>query len=184
MKDGITVGINKEGVKPVAAKTNTKEMAITAVFIALTFVFTALLNVQFPATMGGLIHLGNIPLLVAAMLYGKRCAAICGGVGMAAYDLMSNWAIYAPCTLIDVALMGYVAGLICSKSSKTRTRAIAIIVASIIKVVGYYVYEIFLFKSFIVPLGSVPGNLMQVLVAGAIVMAIITPLEKQVKHVR
>ena len=50
-----------------------KELAITAICIVLVYVFTAVVNVKLPiAAAGGLIHLGNVPLFVAAILFGKR----------------------------------------------------------------------------------------------------------------
>lgn len=40
---------------------------------------------------GGLIHLGNVPLFVAAMLFGRKTGAIAGAFGMGLFDLMSGW---------------------------------------------------------------------------------------------
>ena len=38
-------------------------LSITALFVALTYVFTAFVNIRLPiAANGGLIHLGNVPL--------------------------------------------------------------------------------------------------------------------------
>ena len=50
----------------------TFEITMAALFIALTYVATAFINVRIPFLVanGGLIHLGNIPLLVAAAIYG------------------------------------------------------------------------------------------------------------------
>lgn len=52
---------------PVAEKQTTSSqirfITITAMFIALTYVFTAFVNIKLPiAANGGLIHLGNVPL--------------------------------------------------------------------------------------------------------------------------
>lgn len=48
-------------------------LTITALFIALTYVFTAFVNVRLPITAnGGLIHLGNVPLFICAILFGKK----------------------------------------------------------------------------------------------------------------
>ena len=55
----------------VAAKKgySTKELVLDAMFIALTYVFTAFVNVRLPiAANGGLIHLGNVPLFICAIL--------------------------------------------------------------------------------------------------------------------
>ena len=58
-------------------------IAITAMAVALTYVFTAFVNVRLPmAANGGLIHLGNVPLFIMAILFGKKTGAIAGGVGM------------------------------------------------------------------------------------------------------
>ena len=48
-------------------------IAVTAMAVALTYVFTAFVNVRLPiAANGGLIHLGNVPLFIMAILFGKK----------------------------------------------------------------------------------------------------------------
>lgn len=48
-------------------------LTITAAFVALTYIFTAFINVKLPiAANGGLIHLGNVPLFIGAILFGKK----------------------------------------------------------------------------------------------------------------
>ena len=94
-------------------------LAITALLTALVYVFTAFVNIRLPITAnGGLIHLGNVPLFIGAILFGKRVGAIAGGVGMALFDLLSGWTIWAPFTLVIVGLMGFVVGLICERRNK------------------------------------------------------------------
>lgn len=84
-----------------------KSLAITAVCLVLVYVFTAVVNIRLPfAPNGGLIHLGNVPLFVAAILFGKRTGMIAGGVGMALFDLFSGWTLWAPFTLVIVGCMG------------------------------------------------------------------------------
>lgn len=88
-----------------SVKENVKVITVTGLFIALTLVFTACVNVKLPFGYGGLIHLGNIPLFLAAMLYGKRTGFFAGAFGMAIFDIMSSWTIYAPCTFITCGLL-------------------------------------------------------------------------------
>ncbi len=65
-------------------------LTITAAFVALTYIFTAFINVKLPiAANGGLIHLGNVPLFIGAILFGKKTGAIAGGIGMGLVDLLS-----------------------------------------------------------------------------------------------
>ena len=71
---------------------NIRFITITALFIALTYVFTAFINIRLPITAnGGLIHLGNVPLFICAIIFGKKSGAIAGGVGMGLFDLLSGW---------------------------------------------------------------------------------------------
>ena len=88
-------------------------LTITAVFVALTYIFTAFINVKLPiAANGGLIHLGNVPLFIGAILFGKKTGAIAGGIGMGLFDLLSGWTLWAPFTLIIVGIMGFTVGKI------------------------------------------------------------------------
>lgn len=162
-------------------KFNTKDFVICALFVALTFVATMFINIRLPIMgNGGLIHLGNIPLFLAAFIFGKRTGAIAGGFGMALFDLISGWTAWAPFTLIIVGAMGYVAGLIAEKMTcnKQISYVVAIVAACIIKIVGYYFAEVFLYHNWIVPLGSVPGNIIQVVFAGIVVLPFAERLAK------
>ena len=162
----------------------TKILIINALFIALTFVATMFINVRLPIVgNGGLIHLGNIPLFLAAFLFGKKTGAIAGGIGMAMFDLVSGWTLWAPFTLIIVASMGWVSGLIAEKleCNAVLKYSIAVVCACVIKIVGYYFAEVILYHNFIVPLGSIPGNIIQVLLAGIIVIPFAPRLAAAVK---
>ena len=47
-------------------------LTVTAIFVALTYIFTAFINVRLPiAANGGLIHLGNVPLFIGAIIFGR-----------------------------------------------------------------------------------------------------------------
>lgn len=169
-------------------KTNTAGMdirflTVTALFIALTYVFTAFINVRLPiAANGGLIHLGNVPLFICAILFGKKSGAIAGGVGMGLFDLLSGWTAWAPFTFIIVAVMGFAVGAITEKRHGLGWDALAIAIAAIIKVVGYYIAEIIIYGNWLAPMASIPGNLVQIGVAAVIVLIIVEPLRKAVAH--
>ena len=112
-------------------------IAVTAMAVALTYVFTAFVNVRLPiAANGGLIHLGNVPLFIMAILFGKKTGAIAGGVGMGLFDLLSGWTAWAPFTFIIVGIMGYVVGAITEKHDQYGWKVAAIFAAFVIKIVG------------------------------------------------
>ncbi|MBM6838847.1 ECF transporter S component, partial [Clostridium saudiense] len=74
-------------------------------FIALVYIATTI-NIQLGPTSGGLFHLGNVMSFTIAMVFGKKAGAISGGIGMALYDILSPYAIWAPFTLIIRVIMG------------------------------------------------------------------------------
>ena len=105
---------------------------------------------------------------------------------MALFDLMSGWTAWAPFTLVIVGSMGFVVGLIAEKKPFKNAQVnnvLSVILALIIKVVGYYFAEVILYGNWVAPLGSIPGNVLQVGVAGIIVLAFIEYLRKYIKEI-
>lgn len=162
----------------------TQELVVTALMIALTYVATWLINIRLPLVgSGGLVHLGNVPLFVAAMLFGKKTGALAGGVGMGLFDLLSGWTAWAPFTFVIVGLMGFETGWFAEKSPFSRrylNDIVSILIALLIKITGYYIAEVILYHNWITPFGSVPGNILQVGTAAVIVLAIL-PVLRRVK---
>ena len=117
------------------------------------------------------------------MLFGRKTGAWAGALGMGLFDLMSGWTAWAPFTFVIVGCMGYSIGLIAEKKpfrSMFANDVLSVIVAIIIKIVGYYFAEVILYGNWVAPLGSIPGNIIQVGVAGVIVVACIGQLRKRV----
>ena len=57
----------------VNSKSSVKTLAINGLSIALVFLATGFINIRLPiAANGGLIHLGNVPLFLAAIIFGKK----------------------------------------------------------------------------------------------------------------
>jgi uncharacterized membrane protein len=161
--------------------TKTKVLVINALFIALTVVATMFINIRLPIMgNGGLIHMGNIPLFIAAFVYGRKTGAIAGAFGMGLFDIISGWALWAPFTFVIVGAMGYVAGLMAEKmpGKKVFVYSLAVAAALVIKIVGYYFTEVVLYGNWIQPFGSIPGNVMQVLIAGLIVIPLAGRMKK------
>lgn len=156
---------------------HTKQLVYAALGIALVFICTSFLNLRLPiAANGGLVHLGNVPLFVIAILYGRRFGALAGGIGMALFDVVGGWFLWAPFTLVIVGLMGYTVGAICEKRRTMTAYVLALVAACLIKVVGYYGAEGIIYGNWLVPMTSIPGNLVQIGVAAVIVLPIVTKL--------
>jgi len=164
----------------------TRMLVLHALFITLTFLATMFINIRLPLMgNGGLIHLGNVPLLIAAFIFGRKSGAIVGAFGMALFDIVSGWTLWAPFTFVIVGTMGYVAGLIAEKMPGKRifVQALAVIVALIIKVVGYYFTEVILYGNWILPFGSIPGNIMQLVIAGIVVVPLLKGFEQRIGRI-
>ncbi|MBP2656902.1 MAG: hypothetical protein H6Q73_4471 [Firmicutes bacterium] len=157
----------------------TKQLVYAALGIALVFTCTIFVNVRLPiAANGGLIHLGNVPLFIIAIIYGRWLGALAGGIGMALFDVVGGWLLWAPFTLIIVGFMGYIVGAICESNKTLKAYIMALTAACIIKVVGYYGAEVIIYGNWITPITSVPGNLVQIGVASIVVLPVVAKLRK------
>lgn len=170
-----------------AANTSSaKQVAINGISIALVFIATGFINLRLPIVAnGGLIHLGNVPLFLAAIIFGKKTGAISGAVGMALFDLFSGWTLWAPFTFVIVGIMGWVVGKITENKSHNTILwyVIAILAALAIKIVGYYIAEGIIYGNWVAPAASIPGNIVQILTAAVIVLPLAKPLKKQLSAI-
>lgn len=155
-------------------------IALCAVFTALTCVFTMFIQIPVLPAMGGIVHFGNVPLFIAAALFGKKTGAIAGGVGMALSDLLTPWAVWAPVSLVVVGIMGFVFGLIVNRRPSLPRLLLASLAVLLIKIAGYYIGEVILYGNWLAPLASVPGNITQIAVGAVISIPIIMTLKSAV----
>ena len=78
---------------------DTIKIVVSGMFIALVIVAT-FINVPFPGAVGGLVHLGTLMMLIIALRFGRYYGALAGGIGMALFDVLSGWALWAPGTFV------------------------------------------------------------------------------------
>lgn len=154
----------------------TTTLAVTAMFIVLVFVFTRI-GFTVTAFLGTYVHLGNIPLFIAAILFGRKVGMIAGGVGMALFDATSPFVAWAPFTLVIVALMGYVTGLIAERHNRYSWYILAVGLSIVIKLAGYYIADGIIVGNWLAPMASIPSNALQVIVGAVVALAILRPLE-------
>ena len=165
------------------AAAHAKTAAVNGISIALVFLATAFINIRLPiAANGGLIHLGNVPLFLAAAIFGKRTGAVCGAFGMGLFDLLSGWTLWAPFTFVIAGFIGYTVGRLTEDPAASYSRyVLAVILALIIKVAGYYIAEAVIYGNLAAPLASVPGNVIQIGVASAVFLIVIKPIRAGLK---
>ncbi|URN40851.1 ECF transporter S component [Peptoniphilus genitalis] len=156
-----------------------RDLVVTSLFIALVYVFTWVVKIQLPfSPNGGLIHLGNVPFFLAAIFFDKRVGMTAGALGMGLFDLTSGWILWSPMTVISALIMGYILNKMNYKKYTLKSLILSFILVALVKVVVYYIGEIFILSSFAAPLASIPGNLIQIGVSSIIVLVILKPMEK------
>lgn len=181
MKAAANAAVNKEASRQ-KEQIDIRSITICAMCVALTYIATAFINIRLPIQAnGGLIHLGNAALFIAAVLFGKKTGAIAGAVGMGLFDLLSGWVLWAPFTFVIVGAMGFVVGKITEKHKGLGWILLAIACALLIKVGGYYIAEGIIYSNWIAPVTSIPGNIVQIVVGAVIAVPVIGVLNKVVR---
>ena len=160
----------------------TVSMIVCALFIGLTFIFTSAFHVPL-AVHGGLVHFGNVPLLVAAILFGKKLGAV-SGLGMVLFNLVhAHLTMWAPFTLVISAVMGFAVGLVMGRRQTLPYFILAMALAALIRVSGFYFAGVILLGNWIVPLEAMIPNFAQILLAAPIVWIIIKPLRPGIEKI-
>lgn len=119
-----------------------RKLTLGGVLAALVLLLTYLIKVPVPAT-GGYVHLGDGVIFLAAALLGPY-AALIGGVGSALADLLGGYFVYIGPTFVIKAAMGAIAG-VCVREKAPLRNALVFVVAEVLMVAGYFVFEGFLF---------------------------------------
>lgn len=175
-----------EGTSKIKQKIKNRDLVETALLISLVFVSTRFINIRLPiASNGGLVHLGNTMLFISAIVFGKKKGACAGAFGMGLFDLLSEWAIWAPFTFIIRGVMGYIIGKIAWSKGKNgnniATNIFAIILSGIWMICGYFVTEMILYGNPIQAMASIPGNITQIVIGIIIGVPIAKILKKHIK---
>lgn len=142
------------------------QLALTALLIALVFLATMLIQIKLPIKAnGGLVHFGTAMLFIVSIVFGPKKGAMAGAIGMALFDVVGGWLIWAPITLVARGLQGWIVGTIAWSGDKqgasTLRNVIAMTISMPLMAAVYYVGEVVLYGSWIAPLASIPGDAMQ-----------------------
>lgn len=161
-------------------KNTTYKIVISSLFAALICVATMLIKI--PSPLKGYINLGDGIVLLAAWVLPLPYGLVAAGLGSALADLFSGYVVYAPATFAIKALMVVVAyscyKLFTKKTKSTISRIFSGILAEIVMILGYFLFEGILY-GFVPSLVNIPANAVQA-VAGIIIgVVLITVFEKQ-----
>lgn len=161
-------------------KNATQKIVISSLFAALICVATMLIKI--PSPLKGYINLGDGIVLLAAWVLPLPYGLVAAGLGSALADLFSGYVVYAPATFAIKALMAVVAyscyKLFTKKAKSTISRIFSGILAEIVMILGYFLFEGILY-GFVPSLVNIPANAVQAAAGIIIGVVLITVFEKQ-----
>lgn len=92
----------------------TREVALTASFMAMVFLSTSLFYIALVSSTG-FFNLGEAFVYLAALVGGPVVGALAGGIGAAMADMVLGYGIFAPATLVFKGLEGFTVGFLYHK---------------------------------------------------------------------
>ena len=82
---------------------------------------------------------------------------------MGLFDLLSEWAMWAPFTFVVRGIMGYIIGKIAWSNGREGNNMLVniagILVSGVWMIAGYYATEGILYGNWVSPVMSIPGNI-------------------------
>lgn len=156
-------------------KTNqVKRLAYAGLFTALVTVETMFFKIPIPIT-NGYVNLGDGFIFAAGMVLGPLAGAV-GAVGSALADLLAGYPHYAIVTFFIKGAMGLLVGCLVKKYdySKLLKNCLIFLLAEVIMVGGYFVFESF-YYDVAAALGAVLPNAVQG-VFGVVIGAVLAPV--------
>lgn len=140
----------------------TKRIVTAALITSLVCVATMIIKI--PSPLKGYLNLGDCIVLIAGWMLSPIYGFMAAGLGSALADLFAGYVTYAPATFIIKGLMALVAfacfKLMSKKMGKFPSRLIGAILAEILMVMGYFVFEGFLY-GFAPSVVNIPANAVQ-----------------------
>lgn len=128
-------------------KNTTQRIVMAALLAALACVATMIIKI--PSPLKGYINLGDCIVLIAGWMFSPIYGFLAAGLGSALADLFLGYLVYAPATFIIKGAMAPIAfygfKLLHKRLGDLPSRIISGTVAEIIMILGYFVFEGFLY---------------------------------------
>ncbi|MBQ5837893.1 MAG: ECF transporter S component [Clostridia bacterium] len=159
----------------------TKRLVTAALLAAMTCVATMVIKV--PSPLNGYLNLGDCIVLLAGWMLSPALGFLSAGLGSALADVISGYVTYAMPTFIIKGLMALIAfygfKLLNKRLGDVLSRIISGISAEITMILGYYLFEGFLY-GFIPSAVNIPANAVQG-VAGLVLGVLLIKLFQRAK---
>lgn len=128
-------------------KNTTQKIVMAAMLAALTCVTTMIIKI--PSPLKGYLNLGDCVVLFAGWTLSPIYGFLAAGLGSALADLFSGYVMYTPATFLIKGVMALIAyygfKLLHKKAGNLPSQIISGAVAEIWMVMGYFIFEGFLY---------------------------------------
>ena len=151
---------------------NIQKVVLSALFIALTVVFTTFISIPI-GSQGGYINLGDSIIIIASIILGPVGGMIVGAIGSMISDL-----ILAPQYAIFTFFIKGIEGLLIGLLNKKLKVYVSSLIGLLFMVIGYYFVGVIMYESFILPLIDTAFNLIQMAVCFIVSLFILSLLKK------
>lgn len=162
-------------------KLRTQKLVISALLAALCCIATMIIKI--PSPLKGYINLGDCIVLLAGWLLSPTYGFLAAGVGSALADVFSGYIVYAPATFLIKGAMALVAFYgfkhLSKKIASTASRIISGILTEIVMVLGYYIFEGFMY-GFIPSVVNIPANAVQGIAGIVLGVILVKIMEKRI----
>ena len=162
-------------------KTNTQKIVTASMLAALCCVATMIIKI--PSPLKGYVNLGDCIVLLSGWLLSPLYGFAAAGIGSALADIFSGYLLYAPATFLIKGIMALIAHFLFismhKKFGSTVSRIIGGVLAEIEMVLGYFVFEGFLY-GFAPSIINIPANSVQG-IAGIIIGLILVRVFEKAK---
>jgi len=154
-------------------------LAVVAVMIAITAIFTLAVQVPIPAT-GGYFNFSDVAVYFAAFAFGPWMGLISGGVGTALADILSGYSQFAPLTFLAHGLEGLAAGYVArdlfspTPGRYGPQRALRVLLGwalgAVVMLTFYFLGEAFVYGMGVIAAGeeALTANIPQVVIGGLV----------------
>lgn len=142
------------------------QLAVTASMLAaMTTLATMIIKVPTLGT-NGYVNIGDSIVLISAWILGNPYGALAAGIGSALADLLSGYPAYIPGTAVIKFLMAFVGAIVFGSLTKKNVQkniayAISGVVAELIMIAGYFLYESVILGYGIAAAASIISNAVQ-----------------------
>ena len=145
---------------------NPMAIAVTAILMAVTTVFTLLVRIPVPAT-NGYVNFSDVAIYFTAFAFGPWVGLVAGGVGAALADLLGGYAQFAVLTLLAHGLEGFVAGWL-GRERAFLGMVVAWLAGAVVMCGIYFLGEGLVLTGWGPALAELPFNAFQNLVGAAV----------------